>query len=86
MRPAVMLFDEVTSTLDPEAVGEVLHTIRELADEVTMAIIIVTHELGFARKIADRVTFMDYGQEAESGPPSPPWTHPRIRARSPFCA
>ena len=69
MRPAVMLFDEVTSALDPETVGEVLHTIRELADEVTMAMIIVTHEMGFARNIADRVIFMDHGQEVESGPP-----------------
>ena len=69
MRPAVMLFDEVTSAFDPETVGEVLHTIRELADELTMAMIIVTHELGFARKLADRVIFMDHGQEAESAPP-----------------
>ena len=69
MRPTVMLFDEVTSALDPETVGEVLHTIRELADEVTMAMIIVTHEMGFARNIADRVIFMDHGQEVESGPP-----------------
>ena len=69
MRPAVMLFDEVTSALDPETVGEVLRTIRELAEEVTMAMIIVTHEMGFARNIADRVIFMDHGQEVESGPP-----------------
>ena len=69
MRPAVMLFDEVTSALDPETVGEVLRTIRELADEVSMAMIIVTHEMGFARSIADRVIFMDHGQVVESGPP-----------------
>lgn len=69
MRPAVMLFDEVTSALDPEKVGEILHTIRELANEVTMAMVIVTHEMGFARNIADRVIFMDDGQIVESGPP-----------------
>jgi len=69
MRPAVMLFDEVTSALDPETVGEVLHTIQELAEEVTMAMVIVTHEMGFARNIADRVIFMDHGQVVESGPP-----------------
>ncbi len=69
MRPAVMLFDEVTSALDPEKVGEILHTIRELATEVTMAMVIVTHEMGFARNIADRVIFMDHGQIVESGPP-----------------
>jgi len=69
MRPAVMLFDEVTSALDPEKVGEILHTIRELATEVTMAMVIVTHEMGFARNIADRVIFMDHGQIVESGRP-----------------
>ncbi len=77
MRPAVMLFDEVTSALDPETVGEVLHTIRELAEEVTMAMIIVTHEMGFARNIADRVIFMDHGQEVESGPPEAVLDAPR---------
>lgn len=69
MRPSVMLFDEVTSALDPEKVGEILQTIRELAAEVTMAMVIVTHEMGFARNIADRVIFMDHGQIVESGPP-----------------
>ena len=69
MRPAIMLFDEVTSALDPETVGEVLHTIQELAEEVTMAMVIVTHEMGFAKNIAERVIFMDHGQVVESGPP-----------------
>ena len=69
MRPRVMLFDEVTSALDPEMVGEVLRTIRELASEVTMAMVIVTHEMGFARNIADRVIFMDEGRIVEAGRP-----------------
>jgi polar amino acid transport system ATP-binding protein len=69
MRPTVMLFDEVTSALDPEKVGEILQTIRDLATEVIMAMVIVTHEMGFARNIADRVIFMDHGQIVESGPP-----------------
>ncbi len=69
LRPQVMLFDEVTSALDPETVGEVLGTIRELASEVTMAMILVTHEMGFAKSIADRVIFMDQGKVIESGPP-----------------
>jgi polar amino acid transport system ATP-binding protein len=69
LRPRVMLFDEVTSALDPETVGEVLRTIRELADEVTMTMVIVTHEMGFAKNIADRVIFMDHGKVVESGQP-----------------
>ncbi len=69
MRPTVMLFDEVTSALDPEKVGEILQTIRQLANEVNMTMVIVTHEMGFARNIADRVIFMDHGQIVESGPP-----------------
>ena len=64
-----LLFDEVTSALDPEAVGDILNLIRDLADEVNMAMVIVTHEMGFARTIADRVLFMDGGRIVESGPP-----------------
>ncbi|MFW5943574.1 MAG: ectoine/hydroxyectoine ABC transporter ATP-binding protein EhuA, partial [Chloroflexota bacterium] len=69
MRPKVMLFDEVTSALDPELVGEVLGVIRELAEEGEMAMLLVTHEMGFAREVSDRVVFFDNGQVVEQGPP-----------------
>ena len=68
MRPMLMLFDEPTSALDPERVGEVLAVMRELATS-GMTMIVVTHELGFAREVADRVVFMDGGIIVESGPP-----------------
>jgi polar amino acid transport system ATP-binding protein len=67
MEPAVMLFDEVTSALDPELVGEVLNVMRDLAAE-GMTMIIVTHEIGFAREVADRVVFMRDGVIVEEGP------------------
>jgi len=69
MDPHVMLFDEVTSALDPELVKEVLDVMRELADE-GMTMLVVTHEIGFAREAADRVIFMDGGVIVEEGPPS----------------
>ncbi|WP_183417834.1 amino acid ABC transporter ATP-binding protein [Limibacillus halophilus] len=69
MEPQVMLFDEVTSALDPELVGEVLRVIRQLADE-GMTMVIVTHEIHFARDVGDRVVFMDDGVIVEQGPPS----------------
>jgi polar amino acid transport system ATP-binding protein len=69
MDPQVMLFDEVTSALDPELVKEVLDTMRELAEE-GMTMMVVTHELGFAREVADRVIFMDDGVIVEEGPPA----------------
>jgi polar amino acid transport system ATP-binding protein len=69
MRPKVMLFDEVTSALDPELIGEVLKTIRNLAHQTSMTMVIVTHEMGFARSIAHRVIFMDQGKVVEEGPP-----------------
>jgi polar amino acid transport system ATP-binding protein len=69
MDPHVMLFDEVTSALDPELITEVLDVMRELADE-GMTMIVVTHEMGFAREAADRVVFMDGGVIVEEGPPS----------------
>lgn len=68
MDPHVMLFDEVTSALDPELVKEVLDVMRELAEE-GMTMIVVTHEIGFARDVADRVVFMDGGVIVEEGPP-----------------
>ncbi|WP_439596767.1 amino acid ABC transporter ATP-binding protein [Falsiroseomonas sp.] len=69
MQPAVMLFDEVTSALDPELVGEVLAAMRKLAEE-GMTMLVVTHEMGFARDVADRVVFMDGGLVVEQGPPA----------------
>ena len=69
MRPDVMLFDEATSALDPEMVGEVLAVIRTLAAE-GMTMVIVTHEMGFAREVCDRVLFMAEGTIVEEGPPS----------------
>jgi ABC-type polar amino acid transport system ATPase subunit len=68
MRPRVMLFDEVTSALDPELVGEVLKTMRELAER-GMTMLVVTHEMGFARDVADDVIFMDRGVIVERAPP-----------------
>jgi polar amino acid transport system ATP-binding protein len=65
MRPKIMLFDEVTSALDPELVGEVLNVLRRLAQEREMTMLIVTHEIGFAREIADRVVFMEGGHVVE---------------------
>ena len=69
MRPKLMLFDEPTSALDPELVGEVLGVMKELARS-RMTMIVVTHELGFAREVADRVVYMDAGRIVEEGPPS----------------
>jgi polar amino acid transport system ATP-binding protein len=76
MRPEVMLFDEVTAALDPETVKEVLNTIRELARE-GMTCIIVTHEMRFARELADEVHFTDGGTIVESGPPAELFDHPQ---------
>ena len=69
MNPSLMLFDEPTSALDPETVGDVLGVMRNLADE-GMTMIVVTHEIEFAREVADRVVFMDGGVVVEAGPPS----------------
>ncbi|MCB0214143.1 MAG: ectoine/hydroxyectoine ABC transporter ATP-binding protein EhuA, partial [Anaerolineae bacterium] len=77
MRPKVMLFDEVTSALDPELVGEVLNVIRELADEGEMAMLLVTHEMGFAREVSDRVVFFDKGRVVEQGPPEQIFGNPQ---------
>ncbi len=69
MRPKVLLFDEPTSALDPESVGEVLAVIRQLAEE-GMTLVIVTHEIGFAREVSDRIIFMDAGRIVEEGSPA----------------
>lgn len=82
MKPDIMLFDEPTSALDPELVGEVLAVIKDLAKE-NMTMIIVTHEMGFAREISDRVIFMDKGEIIEDSSPDKIFTNPdhnRIKA------
>jgi polar amino acid transport system ATP-binding protein len=76
MKPELMLFDEPTSALDPELVGEVLAVMRRLAEEGT-TMIVVTHEMGFARGVADRVVFMDQGVVVEEGHPDQVLLHPR---------
>ena len=76
MKPDVMLFDEPTSALDPEMVGEVLEVMKELARE-GMTMMIVTHEMGFAREVADRVLFMDGGVILEEGTPEEVFSHPK---------
>ena len=76
MDPAVMLFDEPTSALDPELVGEVLAVIKKIAQQGT-TMVIVTHEMQFAREISDRVVIMDQGRIVEEGPPSVVFTAPR---------
>ena len=76
MQPDVLLFDEPTSALDPEMVGEVLRVMKELAHS-GLTMIIVTHEMEFAREVSDRVVFMDQGVIAEEGKPEELFTHPK---------
>ena len=76
MKPKIMLFDEPTSALDPEMIKEVLDTMIGLA-ETGMTMVCVTHEMGFAKKVADRVVFMDRGEVVESGPPGELFDNPR---------
>ena len=76
MEPDVMLFDEPTSALDPEMVGEVLDVMKELAN-MGMTMVVVTHEMGFAREVADRVLFMDEGVIVEQGTPEEIFDHPK---------
>ena len=85
MRPEVMLFDEPTSALDPEMVGEVLDLIRELAND-GMTMVIVTHEMGFAREVGTRVLFMDNGQILEDAPPAEFFTAPKTERAKEFLA
>lgn len=82
MKPGLMLFDEPTSALDPEMIGEVLAVMEELAEDMTM--IVVTHEIGFARATADRVIFMDEGQIIEEGTPHQVIDHPRKKRTKDF--
>ena len=83
MNPKLMLFDEPTSALDPEMVGEVLNIMKELAEE-GMTMIIVTHEMGFARDVADRVVFMDQGQIEEQGTPEQLFNNPQSERTKEF--
>ena len=76
MKPDVMLFDEPTSALDPEMVGEVLQLMKELADD-GMTMVVVTHEMGFAREVATRVMFIDEGIVKEQAPPEEFFSHPK---------
>jgi polar amino acid transport system ATP-binding protein len=75
MQPKLMLFDEITSALDPELIGEVLKVLEQLAEE-GMTMVLVTHEMGFARKVADRIVFMHEGRIWESGPPEKMFNNP----------
>ena len=85
MHPNVMLFDEPTSALDPEMVGEVLDVMKELAHE-GMTMVVVTHEMGFAREVGDRVLFMADGKIAESGTPKDIFEHPQCARLQDFLA
>jgi len=85
MKPSLMLFDEATSALDPEMVNEVLDVIRELARE-GMTMIIVSHEMAFAREVADRVVMMDQAVVVEEGPPSQLFTNPASERTKSFLA
>ena len=77
MRPKVMLLDEVTSALDPEVIGEVLNVIRSLNSEHNLTMIMVTHQMGFAREISDRVCFFYAGKIAEQGTPDQLFDNPQ---------
>ena len=85
MAPEVMLFDEPTSALDPEMVGEVLDLMRDLAKD-GMTMVVVTHEMGFAREVADRVVFMSEGAIIEEGSPADLFDHPQSERLQSFLA
>jgi polar amino acid transport system ATP-binding protein len=85
MRPKLMLLDEVTSALDPELVGDVLALVRELA-EGGMTMVVATHEMAFAREVANRVCFLDAGRILESGPPAEIFSAPKEPRTQQFLA
>jgi polar amino acid transport system ATP-binding protein len=85
MEPSVLLCDEITSALDPELVGEVLRVVESLADE-GMTLLMVTHEMNFARKVSDRVIFMHQGRVHEMGPPAELFAAPRTPELQQFLA
>jgi polar amino acid transport system ATP-binding protein len=76
MKPQIMLFDEITSALDPELVGEVLDVLRDLRKQ-GMTMVLATHEMGFARELADKVCFLDAGRILEQGPPEELFSAPK---------
>jgi polar amino acid transport system ATP-binding protein len=83
LEPSIMLFDEITSALDPETVGEVLAVLRDLASSMDMTMLLVTHQMGFARELCDRIAFLAGGQLLEAGPPQQIFetpSHPRVQA------
>ena len=83
MNPAVMLFDEPTSALDPEMVGEVLDVMKQLADE-GMTMVVVTHEMGFAKEVGDKILFMDEGVIVEQGSPAQIFDDPQQQRTKDF--
>ena len=85
MKPEIMLFDEITSALDPELVGEVLDVLRQLRAE-GMTMVLATHEMGFARELADKVCFLDKGRILEEGPPDQLFTDPKEQRTREFLA
>lgn len=85
MNPKIMLFDEITSALDPERIGEVLDVMKQLARE-GMTMLVVTHEMGFAREVADRVVFLNEGKILEVGPPEQILVNPKRRRTREFLA
>ncbi len=85
MKPEIMLFDEITSALDPELVGEVLDVLRQLRAE-GMTMVLATHEMGFARELADKVCFLDKGRILEEGPPDQFFTNPKEERTRAFLA
>ena len=85
MKPDLMLFDEPTSALDPEIVGEVLNVMRDLAAE-GMTMVVVTHEMAFAKNVSDKVVFMDQGVIAEQGDPQQMFTNPKLPRTREFLA
>ena len=85
MNPKIMLFDEITSALDPERIGEVLDVMKQLAHE-GMTMLVVTHEIGFAREVADRVVFLNEGEILEAGPPEQILVNPKRRRTREFLA
>ncbi|MBE3595140.1 MAG: ectoine/hydroxyectoine ABC transporter ATP-binding protein EhuA [Candidatus Carbobacillus altaicus] len=86
MEPKIMLFDEPTSALDPELVGEVLAVIKEIAEKGDMAMMLITHEMQFAREVADRVLFTDGGKIVEQGTPEEIFEHPKSERLQAFLA
>ena len=85
MNPTLMLLDEITSALDPQLVGEVLNLVRQLAD-TGMTMVLATHEMGFAREVADKVCFLDAGVILEEGPPAQIFSSPKQARTQEFLA